>query len=49
MSRHYSLMEVIINVSNKLREDSKTATAMLNLEAEENYVFLNWVKKEEIN
>ena len=41
-------MKVIINTTNELRENSKTATAMIDSEAKENYVSLNWVKKERI-
>ena len=48
MSRYHLLIKVIINIINELREDSKTATAMLDSEVEENYVSLNWIKKERI-
>ena len=41
ISRHHSLMEVIIDITNNLRESFKTATVILDSEVEENYVFLN--------
>ena len=42
------LIEVTINISDKFGEDFKTVIVILNLEIEENYVSLNWVKKERI-
>ena len=48
MSRHHSLIEVIINITDNFKESSKTAIVMLDSEAEENYVSLNWIKKEKI-
>ena len=41
-------MEVIIDITDNLRESFKTVTVMLDLEVKENYVSLNWVKKEKI-
>ena len=41
-------MEVTINITNNFEESSKTATAILDSKVKENYVFLNWVKKEKI-
>ena len=48
ISRHHSLIEVTINITNNLRESSKTVTVILDSEVKENYVSLNWVKKEKI-
>ena len=48
MSRYHSLMEVTIDITDNLRESFKTATAMLDSKVEENYVSLDWVKKEKI-
>ena len=41
MSRHHSLMKVTINIIDNFGKSSKTATAMLDLEIKENYIFLD--------
>ena len=41
-------MKVTIDITNEIGKNFKIVIAMLDSEVKENYVFLNWIKKEEI-
>ena len=48
ISWHHSLIKVTIDIIDNFGESSKIVIVILDSEVKENYVSLNWVKKEKI-